>query len=78
LADLLHHILLRAVAVAAISAASLTIYLVALRFVVWDLVPAAAVSHARWWQRHAPSFLRTSLVITVAALVGLGVLSIVR
>jgi hypothetical protein len=70
-AELLRHVLLRAAALASVSAASLAVYLVALRFVAWDLVPAAALPHARWWQRHARQCLLGCLVIAVLALGGL-------
>jgi len=70
-AELARHVLLRAAALASVSAASLAVYLVALRFVAWDLVPAAALPHARWWQRHARQFLLACVLITALALGGL-------
>ena len=68
---LLEQTLIRAVAVGAVSSAALTIYLVCLRFVAWDLVPATCLAQAQWWQRHARPFLVVALVITGLSLVEL-------
>ena len=65
-------------AFAAIGAAGLVMYLVALRFVAWELVPSSAVAQCRWWQRHAPAFLLASLVIAAGALAGLVLLAIIN
>ena len=67
----IEHVLLRIAAFGAVWSVSLTIYLVALRFVVWDLVPASSLPHVRWWQRHARPLLWTGLTITAGALTGL-------
>jgi hypothetical protein len=75
---MIEHILLRTAAFAAFGSAAMAVYLVALRFVAWDLVPASAMPHVQWWKRHARAFLLTSLVITAGALSGLVVLAILR
>ena len=74
----LEHILIRAAILGAASSVSLAIYLVCLRFVVWDLVPASSLPHIQWWQRHARPFLRTALAVTVIALAALVILRGVR
>ncbi len=76
--DLIEHVLLRTALFAAFGSAAMVVYLVALRFVAWDLVPASALSHVHWWKRHARPFLLTSLMITAGALSGLVVLAMVR
>jgi hypothetical protein len=68
------HVLLRAAALGATLSGSLAIYLVCLRFLAWDLVPAASLPHIRWWQRHARPFLVVALTVTVFALVALVIL----
>ena len=73
-ADLLAQALIRGAALGGTVSVALAIYLVCLRFVVWDLVPASCLPQAHWWQRHARSFLRTSLAVTATALVALVVL----
>ena len=75
---MIEDVLLGTAAFAAIGAAGLGMYLVALRFVVWDLVPSSAVAHCRWWQRYAPAFLLASLVIAAVALAGLALLTIIH
>jgi hypothetical protein len=60
--------LLATATLSAIVSVSLMLYLVALRFVAWDLVPASALNHINWWRRHARPCLWTTLTITAAAL----------
>ena len=71
---MLIRILTRTALIGALSSASLALYLVALRFVAWDLVPASALAHIHWWQRHARLFLWIALTLTTAALLGLLIL----
>lgn len=66
----LEQALIGTAALSAIVSAALTIYLVALRFVAWDLVPASALPHVDWWRRHARPCLWVGLAITATALAG--------
>jgi hypothetical protein len=63
--------LIRIAALSAVWSAGLAIYLVALRFVAWDLVPASSLPHVHWWRRHARPFLCAGLIITAGALIAL-------
>lgn len=76
--ELIEQVLLRTVAFTAFGSAALAVYLVALRFVAWDLVPTSALAHINWWKRHVRPFLQTSLLITAGALAGLLILAILR
>jgi hypothetical protein len=71
---MLTHILAHTALLGALWSASLTIYLFALRFIAWDLVPASALPHIHWWQRHARPILWATLTLTTAALLGLVIL----
>ncbi len=51
--------------------ASMSVYLLAVRWVSWDLVPVAALARIRWWHRHAPAVLVLSVLVVVAGLVSL-------
>jgi hypothetical protein len=59
--------LLSTAALSAILSASLTIYLLALKLVAWDLVPISALPHITWWRRHLRPCLYTTLIITTTA-----------
>jgi hypothetical protein len=65
---MLEQSLIATAALAAIMSVSLTIYLLALKLVAWDLVPNSALPHITWWRRHARTCLLASLAITVTAL----------
>jgi hypothetical protein len=67
----LEQALIGTAALSAIVSVALVIYLVALRFVAWDLVPASALPHVEWWRRHARPCLWAGLAITAAALAGM-------
>lgn len=61
----LEQALLTTAALGAVLSVSLTIYLLALRLIAWDPVPAAALPHIDWWRRHLRPCLYTALVLTV-------------
>jgi hypothetical protein len=50
---------------AALGAAAMAVYLVAVRCVSWDVVPAGAAARVRWWQRHAPALLAVCALVAV-------------
>lgn len=52
-----------------LGAASMSVYLLAVRWVSWDLVPVGALARIRWWQRYAPALLAVSMVVALAGLV---------
>ena len=49
--------------------ASMSVCLLAARWVSWDLVPVAALARVRWWQRHAPALLAVSALVALAGVV---------
>ncbi|MGQ0841621.1 hypothetical protein [Actinokineospora sp.] len=61
-------LLLRAAAFGGFGMVAMTVYLVAVRFVDWELIPRSALRRARWWQRHAHTVLWASLVVTAVTL----------
>jgi hypothetical protein len=46
--------------------ASMSTYLLAIRCVSWDLIPAAVEARVRWWHRHASTVLAVSALVAVA------------
>jgi len=64
----LQQALLTTSALSAILSISLTIYLLALKFVAWDLVPTSALPHITWWRHHARPCLWSTLALSTAAL----------
>lgn len=51
--------------------ASMSVYLLAVRWVSWDLVPVAALARIRWWHRNAPVLLVVSVLVALAGVVSL-------
>jgi hypothetical protein len=66
--ETLEQVVIGAAALGAITSVALVIYLGCLRLIVWDLVPASALAHIQWWQRHARMVLLITLGTTVVAL----------
>lgn len=52
----------------ALGTVAMAMYLLAVRFVDWDMVPRSALRRVHWWQRHAHVVLLASLVVTAGAL----------
>ena len=48
---------------------SMSVYLLAVRWVSWDLVPVAALARIRWWHRYASALLVISMLVALAGLV---------
>jgi hypothetical protein len=55
--------------VGVLGVASMSVYLLAVRWVSWDLVPVAALARIRWWHRHAPALLVISVLVALTGLV---------
>ena len=49
-----------------LGAAAMAVYLLAVRCVSWDLIPASAVPRVLWWRRRAPLLLAVSAVLALS------------
>ena len=73
----LEQALLSTAGLSATVSVSLAVYLIALRFVAWDLVPAATLPRLTWWRRHIRPCLYTTLTITATASAAVALLRLV-
>jgi uncharacterized membrane protein len=67
---------LSATCLAAVATVSMVTWSVAVRYVEWDLVPRSALRRARFWQRHAQSFLLVAVMTTVVMAAGLAAVAL--
>lgn len=68
-------LLMSVTGMAALATVSMATWTLAARYVEWDLVPRSALRRARFWQRHAQSFLVAAMVLTASGLAGVLVLA---